>query len=129
MGTREAIIEFRNQHLCYTEQEIATHFGVTRQWVSKVLIEANDPNAPAKRDDWGKAVTCPKCGGRKHSSAGLCGNCNHSKQHVTLTCDYCNSTYEVQKSDFESMEKKGQEHHFCSNSHKGLYYRGKNVRR
>ena len=117
------IVEYRKSHCLATGAQIARKFGKSRQRIGQIL-KKNGVSTTAV--DFGKSVTCPDCGGAKHSSSKRCKNCWHRYCWIPVACSECGRIVERPRGDILRNNKR-QKDWFCSYSCRAKnYWRNKN---
>ncbi|MFH1547683.1 MAG: hypothetical protein ABIC57_04295 [bacterium] len=127
MGAREQIIELRKQHGDWTEERIGNSIGKTKQWVSKILREANLPTRAIRTS---LIRICPVCSRPTPNNQKSCpGECKRDFYFIIIKCDFCNRPHTIRKFLYKKAIQEGTQFMYCSNECKGLGSKLKSARK
>ena len=97
-----------------TLQAIAVMFGLSREWVRKILLSAGIKTSRQRVYGKVKQRICPECHGVK-SKGKLCRSCYMKTRRVSLRCDNCGTPFPIRKAYLLTLVvKKNQRNFFCS---------------
>jgi len=122
MKTEKKIIKLRKEQPLLTGSEISRTIKVSRQYVSRILQEAdlNNRQPNYKR----VVVTCKVCGKATPRGQKLCpvGNCREIYYSADVTCSFCKYSFKMKRGHIIQRHKRGLKHIYCSPS---CYSKGK----
>jgi hypothetical protein len=115
------IIQHRYNNPHDTLQQIGDAFGVSRQYIYKVLKQNNVPTIRAKKMK--NVRHCKIC---EEISTKLVhdGSCHFQYYNIKINCSYCRVPFYRKRSQIIKKYNSGYNNIYCSN---GCYYRGKRV--
>ena len=122
MKTDKKIIKLRKEQPLLTGSEISRTLRVSRQYVSRILQEADLNN---KQPNYKRVVvTCKVCGKTTPRGQKLCpkGNCKETYYEINVACAFCKYIFIIKRSHVIQRYKRGWKHIYCSRS---CYSKGK----
>ncbi len=98
-----------------TLQEIGEKFGVSRQYVYKVLNHAGVPTLRAKRQ---RLIHCKMCDQKVEESMSKThkGKCHGEYYFISVHCYNCNASWSMRRSVLLQKKRRGDRHIYCSRS-------------
>ena len=111
------IVQYRQEHPHETLHEIGQHFKVTRQYVHKVLKQANIPTKGVRKKSVKYCVICGKSGTR----IACKGSCHFEYYYLKVNCAFCRIPFYRKRGQIINMYNRGYDKIYCSRQ---CYYRG-----
>ncbi len=112
------ISKYRQENPTLTLAEIGKKFGVSRQYIHKVLKQTNTPTKRAKKQT---VKYCLICG--KNGSRSVCtGKCHFQYYNIKVNCASCRISFYRKRGQIVSKYNRGYNKIYCS---RRCYYRGK----
>jgi len=114
------IVAYKYEHPYDTLQQIGTNFGVSRQYIHRVLKQTNTPTLRAKM----KYVKyCLVCG--EATTRIVCkGHCSFEYYNIKVNCSWCRIPFYRKRGAIVYKYNRGYNKIYCS---RRCYYRGKRV--
>ena len=122
MRTDKKIIKLRKEQPLLTGSEISRTMKVSRQYVSRILQEADLNN---RQPNYKRVIiTCKVCGKTTPRGQQLCpvGDCREKYYEVAVACAFCQYPFKIKRGHVIQRHKRGWKHIYCSRS---CYARGK----
>ena len=122
MKIDKKIVKLRKENPLLTGSEISRTMKVSRQYVSRILQEADLNN---RQPNYKRVVrTCEVCGQPTPRGQKLCtvGDCRETYYNVDVTCAFCKYRFKMKRGHIIQRHKRGLNHIYCSHS---CYSRGK----
>ena len=122
MKVDKKIVRLRKEQPLLTGSAISRKLQISRQYVSRVLKEADLNN---KQPQYKKVVvTCKICGKVTPRGQMLCpeGECNEKYYLVDVQCSFCHSPFQLKRGVVKQSFDRGLKHIYCSRS---CYAKGK----
>ncbi len=115
------IIQHRYNNPHDTLQQIGDAFGVSRQYIYKVLKQNNVPTIRAKKM---KNVRHCKICGEISTKLVHDGSCHFQYYNIKVNCSFCRVPFYRKRSQIIQKYNNGYNNIYCSNR---CYYRGKRL--
>jgi hypothetical protein len=111
--TKRAISISRVENPFATLQEIGENFGVSRQYVHKVLTSTGVPTLRAKRQRY---TVCKVCDQRVEESMSKThkGKCHGEYYYISVHCQNCIKSWSMKRGVFMQKLRRGDKHIYCS---------------
>ena len=111
---------YRQEHPTLTLAEIGKEFGVSRQYIHKVLKHTNTPTLRAKKK---QVKYCLVCGSA--TTRLVCkGRCSFDYYNIKVTCSWCRVPFYRKRGQIVDKYNRGYDKIYCS---RRCYYRGKRI--
>lgn len=114
----QSIKVYRQEHPTLTLAEIGQEFGVSRQYIHKVLKQTNIPTKRAKQQFVKYCLVCGKATNRTVCA----GRCHFQYYNIRVNCATCRITFYRKRGEIQAKYDRGYEKIYCSRQ---CYYRGK----
>ena len=114
MRNKKKIIRLRNQQPLLTGSEIGRKLNVSKQYVHKILKDANLNN---RQPHYKKKIEhCMVCRNVTPNNQQLCptGECNQKYFYADVECSFCHYKFKLQRSHVIQRYKRGMKHIYCS---------------
>tara|TARA_R110000824_G_scaffold244330_2_gene433069 strand:- start:712 stop:1194 length:483 start_codon:yes stop_codon:yes gene_type:complete len=110
---KKGITLLRVEYPFATLQEIGENFGVSRQYVYKVLTNAGVPTLRAKRQ---KYTVCKVCDERIEESMSKThmGKCHGEYYFLSVHCTNCNKSWSMRRGVYLQKLRRGDRYIYCS---------------
>jgi len=122
MKTDKKIIKMRKQQPLLTGSEMGRILNVSRQYVSRILKEADLHNIQPtyKR----VTVQCKVCGKTTPRGQQICplGECREQYYNIDVTCSFCKYSFRIKRGHIIQRHKRGLKNIYCSHE---CYAKGK----
>ena len=121
MRTDKKIIKLRKEQPLLTGSEISRKIKISRQYVSRVLQEADLNN---RQPNYKRVVVpCKVCEEPTPRGQKLCpvGDCKDIYYNIAVKCSFCKYEFKMKRSHVVQRYKRGWKHIYCSHS---CYARG-----
>ena len=121
MKTDKKIIKLRKEQPLLTGSEISRTLKVSRQYVSRILQEADLNN---KQPNYKRVVVpCIVCGKTTPRGQKLCpvGACREKYYDIDVACAFCKYQFKMKRGHVVPRYRRGWKHIYCSPS---CYARG-----
>ncbi len=122
MKIDKKIVKLRKENPLLTGSEISRTMKVSRQYVSRILQEADLNN---RQPNYKRVVrTCEVCGQPTPRGQKLCtvGDCRETYYNVDVTCAFCKYRFKMKRGHVTQRYRRGWKHIYCSHS---CYAKGK----
>jgi len=111
---------YKQEHPTLTLAAIGKEFGVSRQYVHKVLKQTNTPTLRAKKK---RVKYCLVCG--EATSRIVCkGRCSFEYYNIKVTCSWCRVPFYRKRGQIVDKYNREYDKIYCS---RRCYYRGKRI--
>ena len=96
-----------------TLREIGENFGVSRQYVHRVLTHAGVPTMRAKMQRY---TVCKVCDQKVEKSLAKThiGKCHGEYYFISVHCHNCNASWSMRRGVFKQKLQRGDRHIYCS---------------
>ena len=113
MSMIDEIVHHRYEHPNDTLQKIADNFGVSRQYIHRVLRTTNTPTLRAKRQ---RINYCKVCNQQIYNSLAKVhtGRCYGEYYWTNVQCFNCKAEWYMSKSQLKQKDDRGDKNTFCS---------------
>ena len=121
-STSKKIIRLRKEQPLLTGSEIGRKMDISRQYVSRILQEADLNN---KQPNYKRVVVpCKICGKTTPRGQKLCpiGDCREKYYKVDVACAFCKYPFKIKRGHVVQSYRRGWKHIYCSRS---CYAKGK----
>ena len=107
------IVQERYENRYATLREIGEKFGVTRQYVFKVLKQTETPTLRLKKE---KFTICLVCREKVENSLAKVhiGKCHGEYYYHSVFCDTCYKKWHIRRSVLIQKRDRGDKHIYCS---------------
>ena len=122
MRTDKKIIKLRKENPLLTGSEISRKIKVSRQYVSRILQEADLNN---KQPNYKRVVVpCKVCGKTTPRGQQICpvGDCREIYYQVDVACAFCQYSFKMKRGHIIQRHKRGWKRIYCSHA---CYAKGK----
>ena len=122
MKTDKKIIKLRKEQPLLTGSEISRTMSISRQYVSRILKEADLNN---KQPNYKRVVvSCKVCGKTTPRGQKICpvGDCRDTYYNIAVTCSFCKYAFTMKRGHIVQRYKRGWKHICCSHT---CYAKGK----
>ena len=106
------IVKYRQEHPILTLADIGNKFGVSRQYIYKVLKNNNVPTKGVRRK---KSNPCKFCGSLHYKRNQFCSSeCRFTYTHIEVHCAFCHVPFYRTRQIIDKNMRRGYNRIYCS---------------